>query len=100
MHGLVAARFRHYEARSGIPLVHDRLFVSVKAQRPHKDKNGKGIWGSVRSTAMYDNAVGASALYNELVMAEVCEALGLASEPRTVTAGRRPVMAWLVCRTS
>ncbi|MFF3060984.1 hypothetical protein [Streptomyces sp. NPDC057909] len=25
-------------------------------------------------------------------MAEVCEALGLASEPRTVTPGRRPVM--------
>ena len=34
----------------------------------------------------------ASALYNELVAAEVCEALGLATEPRTVTLGRRPVM--------
>lgn len=34
----------------------------------------------------------ASALYNELVAAEVCEALGLATEPRTVTPGRRPVM--------
>ncbi|MYR87364.1 relaxase domain-containing protein [Streptomyces sp. SID685] len=41
---------------------------------------------------MYEHAVAASALYNELVMAEACEALGLASEPRTVTAGRRPVM--------
>lgn len=41
---------------------------------------------------MYENAVAASALYNEIVMAEACEALGLASEPRTVTAGRRPVM--------
>ncbi|MFJ8465018.1 relaxase domain-containing protein [Streptomyces swartbergensis] len=39
-----------------------------------------------------ESAVAASALYNELVMAEACEALGLASEPRTVTAGRRPVM--------
>ncbi|THA29732.1 relaxase domain-containing protein [Streptomyces sp. A1547] len=34
----------------------------------------------------------ASALYNELVAAEVCEALGLATEPRIVTPGRRPVM--------
>ncbi|WP_327388150.1 relaxase domain-containing protein [Streptomyces sp. NBC_01207] len=36
--------------------------------------------------------VAASALYNEVVAAEVCEELGLATEPRTVTAGRRPVM--------
>ncbi|MFJ1804456.1 relaxase domain-containing protein, partial [Streptomyces sp. NPDC088180] len=36
--------------------------------------------------------VAASALYNELVAAEVCEELGLATEPRTVTPGRRPVM--------
>ncbi|CAL9670656.1 hypothetical protein [Streptomyces sp. enrichment culture] len=41
---------------------------------------------------MYVHAVAASALYNELGMAEVYEALGPASEPRTVTPGRRPVM--------
>ncbi|MGV9248899.1 relaxase domain-containing protein [Streptomyces sp. NPDC003710] len=52
MHGLVAARFRHYEARSGMPLLHDHLLLSVKAQRPHKDKNGQGIWGSVHSEAL------------------------------------------------
>ncbi|MFE3664886.1 hypothetical protein ACFXOR_18235 [Streptomyces sp. NPDC059164] len=33
-----------------------------------------------------------SALYSELMAAEVCETLGLATEPRTVTEGRRPVM--------
>ncbi|UXY25090.1 relaxase domain-containing protein (plasmid) [Streptomyces cynarae] len=92
VHGLVAARFRHYEARSGMPLLHDHLLLSVKAQRPHKDRNGQGIWGSVHSEVLYENAVAASALYNEVVMAEACEALVLASEPRTVTAGRRPVM--------
>ncbi|MEU1519013.1 MobF family relaxase [Streptomyces sp. NPDC005811] len=84
--GLVAARFRHYEARSGMPLLHDHLWLSVKGQRPG------GKWGSVHSEVMFENTVAASALYNEIVMAEVCEALGLASEPRTVTAGRRPVM--------
>ncbi|WP_328741415.1 relaxase domain-containing protein [Streptomyces caniferus] len=85
-HGLVAARFRHYEARSEMSLLHDHLLLSVKAQRPD------GTWGSVHTEVLYENAVAASTLYNEIVMAEACEALGLASEPCTVTAGRRPVM--------
>ncbi|MFJ5657167.1 MobF family relaxase [Streptomyces microflavus] len=84
--GLVAARFRHYEARSGRPLLHDHLLLSVKGQRMD------GRWGSIHTTALYENTVAASALYNELVAAEVCEELGLATEPRTVTPGRRPVM--------
>jgi len=84
--GLVAARFRHYEARSGRPLLHDHLMVSVKGQRLDEE------WGSIHTTALHENTVAASALYNELVASEVCEALGLATEPRTVTPGRRPVM--------
>ncbi|WP_146228961.1 MobF family relaxase [Streptomyces sp. NWU339] len=84
--GLVVARFRHYEARSGMPLLHDHLLLSVKGQRLD------GKWGSIHTTALHENTVAASALYNETVAAEVCEALGLATEPRTVTAGRRPVM--------
>ncbi|MEU4800225.1 MobF family relaxase [Streptomyces sp. NPDC023327] len=83
--GLVAARFRHYEARSGRPLLHDHLLLSVKGQRLD------GKWGSIHTTALHET-VAASALYNELVASEVCEALGLATEPRTVTPGRRPVM--------
>ncbi|MEV5009198.1 MobF family relaxase [Streptomyces sp. NPDC056159] len=85
-HGLVAARFRHYEARSVMPLLHDHLLLAVKGRRLD------GTWASVHTEALYENAVTASALYNEVVMAEACEALGLASEPRTVAAGRRPVM--------
>ncbi|MFF7724911.1 MobF family relaxase [Streptomyces luteogriseus] len=84
--GLVAARLRHYEARSGMPLLHDHLLLSVKGQRLD------GKWGSIHTLALHENTVAASALYNELVAAEVCEALGLATEPRTVTPGRRPVM--------
>ncbi|WP_079060895.1 MobF family relaxase [Streptomyces prasinus] len=84
--GLVAARFRHYEARSGRPLLHDHLLLSVKGQRLD------GKWGSIHTLALHENTVAASALYNELVAAEVCEALGLATEPRTVTPWRRPVM--------
>ncbi|MFH9118388.1 MobF family relaxase [Streptomyces globisporus] len=84
--GLVAARFRHYQARSGMPLLHDHVLLSVKGQRLD------GKWGSIHTTALHENTVAASALYNELVAAEVCEELGLATEPRTVTPGRRPVM--------
>ncbi|CAM5277927.1 MobF family relaxase [Streptomyces griseus] len=84
--GLVAARFRHYEARSGRPLLHDHVLLSVKGQRLD------GKWGSIHTTALHENTVAASALYNELVASEVCEELGLATEPRTVTEGRRTVM--------
>ncbi|UZK58726.1 relaxase domain-containing protein [Streptomyces drozdowiczii] len=84
--GLVAARFRHYEARSGRPLLHDHVLLSVKGQRLD------GKWGSIHTTALHENTVATSALYSELVAAEVCEALGLATEPRIVTPGRRPVM--------
>lgn len=83
--GLVAARFRHYEARSGRPLLRDHLLLSMKGQRLD------GKWGSIHTLALHENTVAVSALYNELVAAEVCEALGLATEPRTVTPGRRPV---------
>ncbi|MCY0947020.1 MobF family relaxase [Streptomyces antarcticus] len=84
--GLVAARFRHYEARSGMPLLHDHVLLSVKGQRLD------GKWGSIHSDVVLENTVAASSLYNELVAAEVCEELGLATEPRIVSAGRRPVM--------
>ncbi|MFD7868187.1 relaxase domain-containing protein [Streptomyces sp. NPDC059783] len=51
-----------------------------------------GAYRSVHTLALHENTVAASALYNELVASEVCEVLGLATEPRIVTPGRRPVM--------
>lgn len=42
--GLVAARFRHYEARSGRPLLHDHLLLSVMGQRLD------GKWGAIHTT--------------------------------------------------
>ncbi|MEW1552269.1 MobF family relaxase, partial [Streptomyces tsukubensis] len=84
--GLAAARFRHYEARSGRPLLHDHLILSLRGLRPD------GKWGAVHSTTLLRNTVAASALYDELVLAAVCSGLGVATEPRTVTPGRRPVM--------
>ncbi|MGA5499355.1 MobF family relaxase [Streptomyces cinereoruber] len=86
VHGLAAASFRHYGSRAGTPLLHDHVLVSMRGLRPD------GQWGAVHSTTLLENMVTASSLYNEIVMAEVCEALDVASEPRTVSAGRRPVM--------
>ncbi|MFF7172922.1 relaxase domain-containing protein [Streptomyces pseudovenezuelae] len=77
---------RQYEARSGLPSLHDHLLLSEKGQRLD------GKWGSIHALVLHENTVAASALYNEFVAAAVCEALGLATEPRTVTPGRRPVM--------
>jgi len=79
----ISCLMRHPEREE---LLHDHLLLSVKGQRLD------GKWGSVHSLALHENTVAASALYNELVAAEVCEELGLATEPRTVTPGRRPVM--------
>ncbi|MFB7032073.1 MULTISPECIES: MobF family relaxase [unclassified Streptomyces] len=86
VHGLAFASFRHYESRAGAPLLHDHVLVSLRGLRPD------GKWGVVHSTTLLENVVAASSLDNELVMAGVCEALGVASEPRTVSVGRRPVM--------
>lgn len=58
--GLVAARFRNYEARSGMPLLQDRLLLlSVKGQRLD------GTWGSIHITAPHESFVAASALLEE-----------------------------------
>ncbi|MFB8107751.1 relaxase domain-containing protein [Streptomyces sp. NPDC056007] len=59
--GPVAARFRHYEARSGPPLLDEHVLVSVKGQRLD------GKWGSIHSTALHENTVAASSLHNELI---------------------------------
>ncbi len=69
-----------------MPLFHDHVLLSVKGQRLD------GKWGSVHFEVVLENTVAASALYNEIVAAEVCEELGLATEPRVVSTGRRPVM--------
>ncbi|MGW3658823.1 relaxase domain-containing protein [Streptomyces sp. NPDC005151] len=39
--GLIIAVFRHYESRSGNPLLHDHAVVSIKSRRPD------GKWGNV-----------------------------------------------------
>jgi conjugative relaxase-like TrwC/TraI family protein len=41
--GLIAARFRHFDNRDQMPLLHDHVVVSAKVVRPD------GAWGNVGS---------------------------------------------------
>ncbi|MET8249687.1 MobF family relaxase [Streptomyces sp. NPDC005202] len=83
---LVVARFRHFDNRDGFPLLPDHCLPSIKAQRPD------GAWGNLDTMRLYQHVVAAGTLYTLLMTAEVCEELGLATEPCTVTPGLRPVM--------
>jgi hypothetical protein len=69
-----------------MPLLHDHLVVSVKVLR------AGGKWGHLDSRRLFAHVVAAGALYNQRVLEEVCDRLGLATEPRTPTPGLRPVM--------
>lgn len=86
--GLIIAVFRHYESRSGQPLLYDHAVVSIKARRPDET----GTWGNVSADDILDNIVAAGTLYTLTFTEEVSARLGWAWEPREVTPGKRPVM--------
>ncbi|MGP3991291.1 MobF family relaxase [Streptomyces sp. 3N207] len=83
---LAVARFRHFANRDNFPLLHDHCVASIKAQRPD------GAWGNLDTRRLYQHIVAAGTLYTLVITTQVCEELGLATEPRTVTPGLRPVM--------
>ncbi|SEG85301.1 conjugative relaxase domain-containing protein, TrwC/TraI family [Actinacidiphila yanglinensis] len=84
--GLAVARFRHWDCRHRMPLLHGHLVVSVKGLR------ADGKWGHLDSRRQYAHVVAAGAPYNQRVLEEVCDRLGLATQPRIPTPGLRPVM--------
>ncbi|MEU6353174.1 MobF family relaxase [Streptomyces sp. NPDC047072] len=83
---LVASRWRHFDNRDGFPLLHDHLLILNRVQRPD------GTWGALDTRRLYQNVVAAGTLYTLTMTTEVCEELGLATVPREVTPGLRPVM--------
>jgi len=85
--GLVAARYRHYDSRRGDPLLHDHVVVANKVL------GLDGKWRSIDGKLLYAMGVAASELYNQRVVEEMCQRLGLVVEEREVTPGKRPVMA-------
>ncbi|MFI8944158.1 MobF family relaxase [Streptomyces syringium] len=84
--GLIATRFRHYDSRTGDPLLHDHVVVSNKVM----GRDGK--WRALDGQLLFMQGVAASELYNQRVVEAVCENLGLRAEAREVTPGKRPVM--------
>ncbi|MGW5679326.1 MobF family relaxase [Streptomyces sp. NPDC003860] len=87
---LVVAAFRHFDNRDGFPLLHDHCLVFNRVQR--LDDNGEPKWGALDTTRLYRHVVAAGTLYTLAMTTEVCEELGLATVPREVTPGLRPVM--------
>lgn len=83
---LVVAAFRHYDNRNGFPLLHEHCLIANRAQRPD------GSWYALDTARLYKNIVAADTLYTLAMTTEVCEELGLATVPREVTPGLRPVM--------
>ncbi|MFE5199025.1 MobF family relaxase [Streptomyces sp. NPDC056601] len=83
---LVAAVFRHWDNRDGFPLLHDHCLILNRVQRPD------GTWSALDTRRLYQHVVAAGTLYTLTMTTEVCEELGLATVPREVTPGLRPVM--------
>ncbi|CAM5659777.1 hypothetical protein AB0H45_17850 [Streptomyces atroolivaceus] len=70
-----------------MPLLHEHLML------PAEGRVRMGSWGSVHPVIRFESTVAASALYREIVMAEVCEAAGSGLRAvDAVTAGCCPVM--------
>ncbi|MFH8873196.1 MobF family relaxase [Streptomyces griseus] len=87
---LVVAAFRHFDNRDGFPLLHEHCLVLNRVQR--RDDHGELKWGALDTTRLYKHVVAAGALYTLTMTTEVCGELGLATVPREVTPGLRPVM--------
>ena len=87
---LVVAAFRHFDNRDGFPLLHDHCLILNRVQRRGDD--GEPVWGALDTFRFYRNVVAAGTLYTLAMTTEVCEELGMATVPREVTPGLRPVM--------
>ncbi|WP_146069289.1 MobF family relaxase, partial [Cryobacterium sp. Y11] len=84
--GLIATRFRHYDSRNGDPQLHDHLVVANKVT------GVDGKWRTIDSKLLHRQGVAASEFYNQRVMDNVTDALGLTTELREVAPGKRPVV--------
>ncbi|MER7497970.1 MobF family relaxase [Streptomyces pharetrae] len=84
--GLVIAKWRHFDNRDGFPLLHDHCLVLNRAQHPDRS------WYALDTVRLLQHVVAAGTLYTLTMTTEVCEELGLATVPREVTPGLRPVM--------
>lgn len=87
---LVVAAFRHFDNRDEFPLLHDHCLILNRVQRRGDD--GEPVWGALDTRRLYRHVVAAGTLYTLTMTTEVREELRLATVPREVTSGLRPVM--------
>ncbi|MFI1203555.1 MobF family relaxase [Streptomyces sp. NPDC020883] len=83
---LIVARYRHFDNRHGLPLLHDHAVVANKIQ------GLDGKWRSLDGRLWFRQIVTASELYNRRVIEEACARLGLRATEVAPTPGRRPVL--------
>lgn len=83
--GVIAARFRHYESRTGDPQLHDHVVVANKV------KGEDGRWRSIDGALLYKSAVAASEVYNARLAEKLHDRLGVQFESRE-REGKRPVL--------
>lgn len=83
--GIIAARFRHYESRTGDPQLHDHVVVANKV------KGADGRWRSIDGALLYKSAVAASEVYNSRLAEKLHDRLGVQFESRE-REGKRPVL--------
>ncbi|WP_308370398.1 relaxase domain-containing protein [Streptomyces sp. McG3] len=57
-----------------------------------RSRAGDPVWGALDTYRLYRHVVAAGTLYTLTMTTEVCEELGLATAPREVAPGLRPVM--------
>lgn len=79
-HGLVGTKFRHYDSRTGDPQLHDHVVISNKV------KGVDGKWSALDGRTLYKMGVSASEVYNQKVIANVCERLGVQAVQRSTGA--------------
>lgn len=84
--GAIAARFRHYESRTGDPQLHDHVVVANKVL---SDDN---VWRSIDGAAVYRSAVAASEFYNQELAANLSDELGIEFDSVARDGGKRPVL--------
>ncbi len=65
-------------------------WLEDEVARPGDD--GEPVWGALDTFRLYQHVVAAGTLYTLTMTTEVCEERGLATVPREVTPGLRPVM--------
>lgn len=83
--GIVAARFRHYESRTGDPQLHDHVVVANKVM------GADGRWRSIDGSLLYKSSVAASEVYNSRLAELLHDRLGVQFESRE-REGKRPVL--------